>query len=110
MRAIPILFVLLASNVFAQEQPLPPPDLSQPVEVTMEPLHEVTEGGGEETQEPFSYVEQMPEYPGGQQVMMTYLMSHIRYPQDCIENGIEGKVFVGPACRQAGSWSIRRAW
>ncbi len=39
-------------------------------------------------------VEQMPEFPGGTAKLMEYLKRNIKYPQDAVEGGIEGKVFV----------------
>lgn len=43
---------------------------------------------------PLTVVEQMPQFPGGEQALMEYISKHIRYPQYAIENGIMGRVFV----------------
>ena len=53
-------------------------------------------------QEPLTVVEQMPEFPGGQQAMMTYLVKNIHYPQECIEAEVEGKVFIAFVVDQEG--------
>jgi protein TonB len=45
-------------------------------------------------QEPFMYVEQMPEFPGGEVELMKYLQKNIKYPPAARENGIEGKVVL----------------
>lgn len=39
-------------------------------------------------------VEQNPEYPGGNAEFYKYIMQNLRYPQECIENNIQGKVYV----------------
>jgi protein TonB len=41
---------------------------------------------------PFTYVEQMPEFPEGE--VLTYLAKNIKYPEVAAENGISGRVFV----------------
>jgi protein TonB len=42
----------------------------------------------------FTFVEQMPSFPGGEEALMKYLSSHIRYPAVARENGIQGTVVV----------------
>lgn len=42
----------------------------------------------------FTFVEQMPSFPGGESALMKYLNSHIRYPAVARENGIQGTVVV----------------
>lgn len=50
---------------------------------------------GEDTiSAPYSVVEQMPEFPGGQSALYKYLQTSIKYPRIATENGIQGKVFV----------------
>ncbi len=44
--------------------------------------------------EPFTFVEQMPTFPGGQSLFMKYLRENIKYPDEAIENNIQGKVMV----------------
>lgn len=48
----------------------------------------------EEKEEPLQFVEQMPEFPGGQEAMMKYLAANIRYPSIATEMGITGRVIV----------------
>jgi len=57
-----------------------------------------------EAEEPdfFVVVEDMPEYPGGEQSMYKWLGKNIKYPQVAKENGIEGKVFVRFIVDQSG--------
>jgi len=42
----------------------------------------------------FTFVEQMPEFPGGEQALMDYLGKHIKYPPAARETNVEGTVFV----------------
>ncbi len=42
----------------------------------------------------FVVVEEMPEFPGGQEALMRYIASSIKYPAIAQQNGIQGKVFV----------------
>ncbi|MDG5799233.1 energy transducer TonB [Marinilabiliaceae bacterium ANBcel2] len=44
--------------------------------------------------EVFMIVEDMPEFPGGQQALQRYLAESIRYPVIAQENGIQGRVYV----------------
>lgn len=54
-------------------------DLKQAVEVKEEPLQ---------------FVEQMPEFPGGQEALQKYLNANIRYPSIASEMGISGRVIL----------------
>ena len=47
----------------------------------------------EETK-PFTFVEQMPSFPGGEEALYTYLTKNIRYPEIAKENGITGTVYL----------------
>ncbi len=42
----------------------------------------------------FTVVEQMPEFPGGEDAMMDFLRKHITYPQPAKNANIEGKVIL----------------
>jgi outer membrane biosynthesis protein TonB len=99
MRILLLPFLLQASILFAQEQPPSPPVVSPvPREVTMEGERDGPEtipAGVDAPQEVLHFAEQMPEFPGGQQAMMTYLVKNLKYPQECVESEVEGKVFVG---------------
>lgn len=39
-------------------------------------------------------VEKMPEFPGGEQALMDFIGTNIKYPQNAIDRRIEGRVFV----------------
>jgi len=42
----------------------------------------------------FFIVEDMPEFPGGERALRTYISTHVKYPVIAQENGIQGKVYV----------------
>lgn len=44
--------------------------------------------------DPFRYVEKMPEFAGGQAALLRYLQSHLRYPSAALAAGVGGKVFM----------------
>lgn len=88
---IALLSVLLSPTLFAQEEPAVIPT---PITVE-EPAPEPNEA--------FTIVEEMPEYPGGQEAMMKYIASHITYPREAIKNEIEGAVFIQFVVERDGS-------
>lgn len=49
---------------------------------------------GEEAPEIMTFAEQMPEFPGGTEAMMSYLSKNIQFPPLARENGIEGRVIL----------------
>lgn len=42
----------------------------------------------------YKIVETMPEFPGGDNELMSFLGANIKYPEACKEEGVEGTVFV----------------
>jgi len=44
--------------------------------------------------EPYTYVEQMPTFPGGEDKMTEYLYANMKYPSMARETNIQGKVYV----------------
>lgn len=53
-----------------------------------------TEEEEEEDAPVFFIVEEMPEFPGGEQALHKFLASNIEYPVIAQENGIQGRVYV----------------
>lgn len=43
---------------------------------------------------PHSFVQHKPEFPGGNEALLKYLYTHIKYPEMAIENRIEGMVVL----------------
>lgn len=48
----------------------------------------------EDDNQVFFIVENMPEFPGGEQAMRAFIARNVKYPEIAIENGIAGKVIV----------------
>lgn len=86
------------------EKDIPPPQDEIKVQVgteTKEGTGDIelpTEGDGkdevEAPQQIFTIVEQMPEFPGGEEELFKYLGKNIKYPSMARENGITGTVYV----------------
>lgn len=55
--------------------------------------------------EPFIAVEKMPEFAGGQEALLRYLRSHLRYPGAALAEGIGGRVFLSFVVQADGSVS-----
>lgn len=53
----------------------------------------------------FDVVEVMPQYPGGQIAMLKYLMENIKYPEQAMKEGIQGRVTVRFIVEKDGSIS-----
>jgi periplasmic protein TonB len=59
----------------------------------------------EEEAQVFFIVEDMPEFPGGEMALRTYIANAIKYPVIAQENGIQGKVYVTFVVGKDGSVS-----
>ena len=53
----------------------------------------------------FDVVEVMPQYPGGQIAMMKYIMENMKYPEQAMKKGIQGRVTVSFIIEKDGSIS-----
>lgn len=42
----------------------------------------------------YTVVEQMPTFPGGENALLNYIASHIKYPSIALEQGVQGKVML----------------
>ena len=51
----------------------------------------------------FDVVEKMPEFPGGQQELMNFLMKNIKYPKEATDKGTQGRVVVQFVVNKDGS-------
>ncbi|MBC8004403.1 MAG: TonB family protein [Verrucomicrobia bacterium] len=47
-------------------------------------------------------VEEMPEFPGGEQALRNFLAAHIKYPVEAQQKGIQGKVYVSIVVTKTG--------
>ena len=46
------------------------------------------------TSAPPFFVEQMPEFPGGQEALIKFLGTHVKYPEIAVENAVQGRVQI----------------
>jgi protein TonB len=53
----------------------------------------------------FVLVEEMPQFPGGENALMEYLKSNLKYPAGCVEKKIQGKTYVRFVVNEDGSTS-----
>jgi len=53
----------------------------------------------------FSFVEQMPQFPGGQEALMEFLESNLQYPDSARHNDVEGRVVANFIVSEDGSIS-----
>ena len=51
----------------------------------------------------YQIVEEMPQYPGGEDALMDYVSKNVVYPSEAQEKGISGRVFVGFIVEKDGS-------
>lgn len=71
---VPVFFLFVMANSMYAAQNEPPPQKKG------------------EAEELFIVAENQPEYPGGSDAMMKYLVDNVRYPVIAQENGIQGRV------------------
>lgn len=50
----------------------------------------------------YEVIDQMPQFPGGEQALLKYIGSNIRYPIIAQENGVQGKVIVRFVVNKSG--------
>jgi len=50
----------------------------------------------------YNYTEVLPMYPGGEKSLADFVQNHITYPQDAVDNGVEGTVLVTFAVDENG--------
>ena len=48
----------------------------------------------QESDDIFTIVDEQPNFPGGISAFYDYIGEHIHYPQEAVNRGIEGKVFI----------------
>ena len=53
--------------------------------------------------EPYTYVEQMPSFPGGEEKLFQFLADNLKYPPYARENNITGTVFLSFVVNEDGS-------
>jgi TonB family protein len=107
---LPLLLLLFA--VFAMQQATGGRSTSatakeQPAVYNKEPEAESQPKGATpvNTPEPYNYVEEMPQFKGGEAEMLKFLGTNIRYPKDAREAGVEGLTVIAFVVGEDGSIS-----
>ena len=57
-------------------------------------------------EEIYRSAEQMPQFPGGEAVLMKYIQTHIKYPPTAAKNHVQGRVIVQFVVRKDGGVSV----
>lgn len=52
---------------------------------------------------PRLFVKEMPEYPGGIPALLKFVSDNLKYPEDALQNNIQGKVFIKFVVNKDGS-------
>lgn len=73
-----IIFTLLAASLFA------------------------VQANGQEKIKVYTEVDQMPEYPGGEEALKNFIAENISYPEQAKKNGVTGKVYISFIVNKAG--------
>lgn len=77
------------NRTMADKNATPPPPLKSTVVFT--PRSKDYEGGSEAV---FEGVDQMPQFPGGQEALSKFISDNLNYPKTASDKGIEGRVTV----------------
>lgn len=64
------------------------------IEETVDDIIESIPVAPEIPDEPFIRVEQMPEFPGGEKALLTFISKNLKYPRQAQQMGIQGRVHV----------------
>jgi len=67
------------------------------------PIFQPSENSADKAEEIFISAEIMPEFPGGERALISYLANNIKYPLIAQENGIKGKVYVSFVIDELGN-------
>lgn len=82
-------FALVACNLDSSSQ-----KPSNEAEEEVMSSADTTQVTGDLTKDAFDVVEQMPEFPGGAEEMMKFMMNNVKYPKEAMDKGTEGQVMV----------------
>ena len=100
-----IVSIVLVSVLFACELKEVDPELSQDEQELKEAIantsqEDVTKIGDEPT---FFVVEQMPQYPGGEEALRSFIASEVKYPADAQKANLSGRVYITFVVSKDGS-------
>jgi len=82
---------MLKKTIVTETVSIPPPPPPPPPPPAGEKNPQTRNEKGDET---FTIVEEMPQFPGGAEAMMSWIISNTKYPAEAVKNNITGMVFV----------------
>ena len=92
--AIPAFALLLAGNISCSSEATKTDDVKENATSVKTDTVEAPAEKADTKDEVFMVVEQMPEFPGGVQELMSFLSKNIKYPASAMESNIQGRVIV----------------
>jgi TonB family protein len=103
---LPVEFRLVPPGASTETPPPPPPVSSTDkagVTVVGYAKTPQEKSDSEDHNEVFTVVEKMPRFPGGEKALFDFINSHIQYPKEAKEKGIQGIVVVSYIVEKDGS-------
>ena len=91
---LPAFALLVAGNISCSQDASEKTDAKEEVVTPVSPDAAETPAENPAEEKAFDVAEQMPEYSGGMQELMTFLQENIKYPKSAQERKIEGRVIV----------------
>lgn len=89
---LPFLALLAGTAVSAQNDAV--------IDVAVPQMEEA-----QDPNEPMTFAEQMPEFPGGKDALVAFISKNLNYPEQAVEEGIEGVVYVSFVVEKDGKIS-----
>lgn len=82
-----------------------PIDPIDPEPIPIDPEPYIIQAPQESVQEPeiLQFAEEMPEFPGGMTALQKFMKDNLQYPKEAIDEGIQGKVYLGFIVMKDGS-------
>jgi TonB family protein len=96
----PVSSTLMESAALSGTETPPPPPPPPPASTLQETTIEVSASEAVPSEEEavptevFVVVEEMPSFPGGDSEMMNFIYENIKYPENALENNIQGRVIL----------------
>lgn len=80
-----------------------PAEVAKPAASTPSTSQKKVAKEAQSTSEPYTVVDEMPKYAGGQEAMLKFLQANIKYPEEAIKKNIQGKVIVTFTVKDEGT-------
>lgn len=95
---LPLVLGLLLTNCSMDNQSEKEQEQDNPVEAVTDIIvhdkEDVEVVTSQEAKKPFTAVEKMPSYPGGEKAMLGFIQSNLKYPETAQEAEIQGRVVI----------------